>query len=247
MRTLVLALVLLLGGDEFAEGLRAYREGRFADALRAFAAAEVAAGQNATAELLYDKALAALGAGELVEAEIAAEKAAARGGAEFSALTEFLLGNVAFARAAKAEELASRPEEGPVALDAAMAHATAARDLWERAAASRADWPEARRNVERALVKLEELQKKRKAAEKNRKSESRPKPLPPDLRPPQPPDPRKPGTGARPDRSVTPQLVELSPEQVQRLLDKLGEKEKEKSVLRRAQQQARRTAVERDW
>src|SRR6185436_14262267 len=78
------------------------------------------------------------------------------------ALCEFLQGNVAFSRSERSEFEVRELGADRAALDRAIAQAEAARDAWQRAAASRADWPAARRNVERAqqrLVALEELRK----------------------------------------------------------------------------------------
>ena len=79
---------LLLGGGAFGDGVRAYREGRFREALEKFTEAERNAGDDASAELLYDKALAALRAGELLVAEASAGRAADRGGPELAVLCD---------------------------------------------------------------------------------------------------------------------------------------------------------------
>ncbi len=245
----LLPLLLLLTGDAFTEGLRAYREGRFRDALAAFTEAEKADGDGASAALFYDKALAALRSGALSEAESAAERAAARGGGEFGARRDFLLGNVAFLRCEKAEAVASGPEAEPFAWDAAIAHGEAARNHWQLAAASRLDWPEARRNVERARRKLEELAQKKLEAEKlrserDKKQPSQPNPLP---EPPVPPKPEDPSETSEPAPVPEPQRVPLSADQLERLLDRLGEKEREKIRIRRAQRRSQKVDVEKDW
>lgn len=245
MRVL-LCFLLLLSGDPFEEGMRAYEEGRFADAVRLFLAAEADLGEDAPAELLHDLALAALRADDLLLAESSAEKAAVRGGARLAPQRDFILGNVAFKRCLKAEVLGGRVEAGPVALDAAILHAETAAGSWQRAAISRADWPEARRNVERALLKLEALKKVR---EERRKKQGRT----PRNQPPAPPapvrqrDPSQRGRKVNQDWLVRAQLKELSYAQVRRLLDKLSEKEKEKARLRKKEQASKRVAGERDW
>src|SRR5688572_205566 len=91
-----------------ADGARAHAEGKFADAFAAFAAAERAAGGAAPASLLHDLAVAALAAARPREAEIAAEKAAAREGGA-SPERDFLRGNAAFLRCARAEAAAALP------------------------------------------------------------------------------------------------------------------------------------------
>ena len=259
MRATSPAAALLVAGilgacSRTADGAAAWREGRFEEAHAAFAAAAVAAGDAASPELLYDRALAALRTGNLTEAEGAADAAASRGGAEFAALRDFLRGNAAFARAEIAARQAGTVEAEPFALDVAIAHAETARRSWAAAAVSRPDWPEARRNVERALLLVEELRKRKPASDpESRKSgtpEPRPVPIPPPPRPdapdlPEPPreDPRGPGDDASPESGA----AELSPEAVARLFEKLAEKERERAALRRERREARSDEVERDW
>jgi hypothetical protein len=220
--------------------VRAYEEGRFRDALTAFTAAEQAAGDAASGPLLYNRALAALRAGDLRVAESSAEKAAVRGGPELEGLGDFLLGNAAFARAERAKAESALREADPTALARAIAHAATARDAWQRAAASRADWPEARRNVERALLALDDLRKKKEEAEKNRQSKKEQPPEPP-------PPPPRPDEEIEQDPTAQPDPGELSAAQIAQLLARLDAKEREKRDLRRARQRVRDVAVERDW
>ncbi len=259
-----LAFVLLAanGGDGADAARRAYADGRFADAAKAFAAAESAAGDGASPELLFNHALAALRAEHLTEAEAAAEKAAARGGPEFAGLSDFIAGSTAFARCLKAEYGADMPEAGPSEMDTAIAYADSARKSWERAATSRTDWPEARRNAERAQRKLELLRMKKSEADKKRGPDKKlgqkqvnPRPVPtqPDPNTPRedksdlmkPPTPK--GDGSRNDAKTEAQTTALSPIQVKSLLERLEAKEKQKVVLRRAERDARATSTERDW
>jgi hypothetical protein len=228
----LLALLVVGCGDP---GARAYREGRFRDAQEAFAAA----GDDAPAAWLFNRALAALRAGDLTDAEAAAEEAAARGTPEIAALGDFARGNAAYERCRMAERQASTAAAEPFALDVAITYAKKARGLWQRAAMSRSDWPEARRNVERALLKAEELQRKKADQEEppRKKTDPRPKPRPP-------PAPRP---DAEQAPTVEPQLKELDPDEVLRLLDKLAEKEREKRALRRSHRRMRMAEVERDW
>ncbi len=205
------------------------------------------AGESAAPELLYNRALAALGAGELRAAEIAAEKAAARGGPEFAALRDFLLGNAAFARSVAASAQAAAPEAEPFAFDLAIAHAEAARRFWQRAALSRADWPEARRNVERVLLQLQDLRGRKEQAEKERKARARlPEPPPPQADPgPQDPLARGEEEGLAP--LFEPQPLDRSADLVERLRERLARKENEKRALRQAARRERQAGVEKDW
>ena len=247
MRT-VLTLMLplfLLGGDEFAAGVRAYREDRFEDAFAAFARAEASAGHGASAELLSNLALAALRVRKLRVAEFSAEKAAVRGGPEFEPFREFVFGSAAFARCelAKAETELTDPD--PTAFGRAIAHAEQARDAWQRAATSRADWPEARRNVERALLALDDLLARKREADRNRRSKREQT-----ARTPDDPEQRDPDALVEEvEQDPVPQqgATDLPPGHLERLLAMLAEKEKEKRALRRARQQVRSVRVEKDW
>jgi hypothetical protein len=232
-RSQALALLTLLLGGCGDPGVEAYREGRFRDAH----AALQAAGDDAPAERVFNRALAALRAGDLSDAEAAAESAAARGGPAIAALCDFVRGNAAFARCRMAERQANTAAAEPFAFDIAITYARKARRLWQLAAMSRSDWPAARRNVERALLKEKELQRKKADREEQQRKKTDPKPQP---KPPPAPD-------AEPDPAVDPQLEELTPEEVLRLLDKLQQKEREKRALRRSHRKARMADVERDW
>ncbi len=238
----LLVLALVAAGAAAVDGERAFREGRFAEAHDAFAAAVAAAGDEAAAELLWNEALAALAAGRPREAEIAAEVAAVRGGASFGPRRDFVLGSAAWARAARAESQASGPEAEPFAFDLAIAQVDAARDAWARAAASRADWPAARRNVERALLKRDELvakrdEARRKAEEERKKDRADPEDATEGEEPPR--DERAPTAVA--------QGFDEAPDLAARLFERLARKEAEKERLRASVRAARSTDVERDW
>ena len=235
--------MLLLGSGLFEQGVRAYQAGRFREALDAFLDAETSAGSSAAPELLHNAALAALGAGELVKAEYLAEKAVARGGRAFIGIRDFLHGSAAFKRCETAEARASGPEAEPFAYEEAIAFAESALANWQRAAMSRPDWPEARRNAERALLKLEELKDRKEAAEQeSRKTKDRKdREVQPELNPLSDPERRAQEVKAEP------RLDELSSDLVQGLLEKLEAKEEEKREQRRARQVLQRAGMERDW
>lgn len=281
------------GGDPFEEGVRLYKAAKYAEALEAFTRAEGEAGIKAPPELYYNQALAALAAGETTRAATAAERAAARDPKRFTRLRDFVLGNAAFARCEALEKdldasgglpqgpqgplapMTSVKTPLPEAFDPAIRLAESARDAWIAAARGAEDWPAARRNAERAIVKIEELQKKKEEARKRKKeqekqdsedkkdqdenrekgTESRPESRPnespsPESRPeegaesqPSPqekPEPKE-GKGEEPK----PEPRELSEEQIQRMLDKLDEKEKQRMQLQRAR--LRSIRVPKDW
>lgn len=244
MKLLALAMLALAGGG-IAAGVRAYREGRYEQAETALARAAEDAGDGASAELLHDLALAALRAGSLSTAAEAAERAARRAKPELAPACDFLLGNVAFARSELAALQASGPEAEPFAFDVAIALAERARLAWERAAASREDWPEARRNVERALLLLEDLRARKAEAETARKLEpDAPPPEPEPLEPPEAAPITEPGEEAAPRE---PELAPLAPEDLARLLERLAAKEREKLELRSRRRTERSSDLDKDW
>jgi len=173
----------------------------------------------------------------LGEGDLRAAEAAARRGE--SPVHTFLLGNVAFARCEMAEKQAGTPAAEPFAWDVAITYCRKAIEFWSVAAMSLDDWPAARRNVERALLKLEELRQKKEEADVRRRKQAKPQPRPRPL-------PRPKGD-AETDSPDKPQLRELTPEQVLKLLDKLAQKEQEKLALRRSHRKTRTAGVERDW
>lgn len=252
------ALLLLAACSDVGDGVRAYRAGNFEEAHAAFAAAEERAGDGASAALLYDRSLAALRVGELDAAESAAVRAADRD-PDFAGRRDFLLGNVSFARCELAETQANSPEAEPFAFDVAIRYGEAARDAWGAAAASRNDWPEARRNVERALLKIADLRRQQAARDPNSKkapdAPTPPRPAPPTPPPTptagpdaeQPPDAPGPGADGTPDAEPGAVVAELTPEQVRRLFETLAAKEREKLDVRRERRRTQPPEVTRDW
>lgn len=235
-----LVLPVLVGGCGGDGGRTAYEAGRYEEALAAFTREVEAAGDGASAALHHDRALAALAAGEFRIAAASLAAAAARGGPEVAERAGFLLGNVAFESGLLAERQADTPEAEPFAYDVAIAYVEEARDRWAAAAMSRADWPEARRNVERALLELRRLEEKK--ARKERGEDPRKAPEPPPL-----PEPGGPSRTTEEEARPEAILTELSPDQVTALFDRLAAKEREKIEVRRAERRARSEDVEKDW
>jgi hypothetical protein len=246
-----LALLLLLlpaggcGAEPFAEGVEAYRDGRPADALEAFARAEALAGDAAGTALLHDRALAALRVGRARDAEISAEKLVARGGPGEAGFRSFVAGNAAWQRMNRARAEAGLTDPDPTAFARAIEHAEAARDAWLEALDARADWAAARRNVERAQRALEELQRQQaeaEAARRNKKQGTAEQPA----REPEP-DPDAPPEEVEQAAVLQQDDGALTADQLDALVERLGRKEQEKRALRQRQQVVRRTAGERDW
>lgn len=173
---------------------------------------------RAAAARSWNEALAALAAGDAQAAEISAERAAAIGGGEFPALRDFLLASAAFGRSLAAETLAGIPGAALSSYDRALAAAEESRRAFLRALRARAeDWPAARRNLERVQARIVHLQSLRDAALRD-PAASRPPPPPPE-----------------------------SPAGSERLLERLGQLEQQKRVLRRASASPAPGAVEQDW
>lgn len=225
----------------FAEGLRAYDAGRFAEAARAFREAERSGGPSEAR--LHNLALSALWAGDLETAEEAASRLASLGGARSRARGEFLLGHVAFERCRRLGELARQPEAEPFAFDAALSQAERAREAWVRAALEDPGHDAARRNVERALLALEELARQRDEARARTREHEEPPP------PPEEEEPEE-GPGEVVEEAAPtapPGAPELGQEELEALLERLAAIEHEKRELRRSRRAARSADVERDW
>ncbi len=244
----VLLAMLALGACRAEHpAIVAFAYGRFGEALAGFRQLERDLGDEAPAAVFHGQALSALRTGALVEAELAVEKLVARGGLDFAPERDFVLGVTAFVRCERAEAQASGPEAEPFAFDVAIAHAEAAQAAWQRAAIARGDWPEARRNLVRAMNKLDELRKKRQAAIERKRKDQRPdsKPKPSEEEAPRDSDgqPKE----IEPAPRLEPQAVELARGQIDGLLRRLDEKEREKGALRRSQRTALQSGVEKDW
>lgn len=173
--TTLTALALAAPNGDREEGLRLYREGRYAAAQAAFARA-LEASPDAP-ELQWNLALAAWRAGDLVTAEIAAEKYAAAAASAAEDRHRGMLGAIRYAEAEALEQQAAAasaaasapppatagPDDEPPAdpmplLEQAVQKAFQAKNHFVRAVRAKPT-PELVRNAERAARKLEELKK----------------------------------------------------------------------------------------
>lgn len=223
--------------DAFTRGVACLVGGQPREALKLLEEAEQHAGDDASAELLYDLALAALQSGEIRIVASTAEKMAARGGADYYGLRDFLLGNAAFIEGERAEAEAALKEADPVALRLAIQHVERARDFWVRAAISREDWPEARRNVVRANAKLDILDIKREAAEAARKMKKEK-------------TKKKKRRGPMETEEREAKMLgasKLTPRELAALLAKIDANDADKRALRRKVRGTKQSGVERDW
>lgn len=150
-----------------------------------------------------------------------------------SARARFLEGTAAWARCDAAESESLR---NPAAFDRALAEARSARDGWAEAAASRADWPAARRNVERALLRMKRLEADKAAADRAK-----------GRRPGEPPPPPPPKAGDKPMEVPDAAPRPLTREEVMRLLERLAAMEKEKKAVRQEHRETKQGGVEKDW
>jgi len=211
-------------------------------------------GRDGEARAHLARALAHLDAGRLADASDAADRAAAVGGDDVRAACDFVRGNVAFGRSRLLEADAGTPGAPLTTLELSLAQAEDALAAWRAAAATRADWPAARRNVERALLRIEGLR-----ARLGRKREgTRPPPPAPGAKPLGPPPtdappipappvrpPVAPPAAAAPPRPIV--TTDLPAAEVRGLLDVLRRKEQEKRAMRRARTAPPASATERDW
>jgi hypothetical protein len=194
MKSILLATLLaLLPGGERERGLQLYREGRFAEAAAAFRAAVAEDGDSA--ELQWNLALASWRAGDLAAAETAAEKYAALDRGARVDLHAGLLGAVrhdeAMALQAQADAAGGQPPADGAQpadplplLEAAKKKAETARDHFVRGAGASAS-PELRRNLERSLRTIAELERRIEELKKQRESQKSDKPQDGDDKKPQ--------------------------------------------------------------
>lgn len=180
-------------------------------------------------------AVAALRSENFDEALDAAATAARKGDARFTALRYFVRGSVAYATSLEFEAEATRGD--PEAAKMAYQRAEDALAYWQMASASRSDWPAARRNVERGLLRLQALRESK--TERQEPPESQ-----------VPPDPAAPPEAADEEPELSTAQVEtreLPAGKIGDVLGKLVSREQRKRALRRAQRKARGAEVERDW
>lgn len=244
MRYWLLVLGALVGGcsgesdvrETFSRGLAAYDRGDPSSALQLFDEAERLASE-VEPELIANQALAALAAGNLPRAEQEARRAAsvaAQGpmALEFSSLRDFLLGTTALERALRTRTLALVPDADPGIVRRGISEADTARKSFELAVTARRNWPVAARNLERALLILEELNG-----------------IAPSSPPQDGPDEMKQDTTPRanPTESDPGEAPGMEPGAIEDLLRRLAEMDEAKRTSRRTRGEGRGSVVERDW
>lgn len=254
----LIAALLLAATSACADadrGLAAYRAGNYAEASRDLGPVAEAAGSDASVALAFDAALAAVRAGDPVAARSRLRQAWSARGAE-GAVDEltFLEGVVGVAEAEVSAAQARSVESEPFAWDIAIGTATSAMESFRKAAASRDDWPAARRNAERARLMVLAFRREKAASDPAGRKASTPEVrlIPKDTAQgesqPDPSIPGEPG-GQEGDAAAedAARIAELAPEDLPRLLEILGRKDEEKRTLRKEARSARSAGVEKDW
>lgn len=191
----------------------------------------------------YDRAArAAIADRRWTDAEIAAERALLLD-PSYRFEREMIVGAASFARSVTAEAAAEMPNAPPVLFDAAMRHASAARDAYRAARAERDD-EVARRNLERAVRRSEVLAAKKRDAEEARKNApKRPRPVP------------KEGAGSETPgdvRGAAEARIEIAegdvpPEGAKKVLERVARGQTEKREARRERAVRAVPATERGW
>ncbi len=227
---IVMALSMLTSCQgEAQRGVEALRAGDATTARQLLQIALDEAGDDAPLAWHIDHALAALAVGDDDAALASVERSAVARGDD-RGLADFVRGVVSYRRALAIERETAGGGE-MAAFDPAVLHAQAAVAAWTRALRTRADWPQARRNIERARELLE------------RAARATSSPPPPD----ESEDEDVPDEEAdEEDVELPAHLTELPPSRVRSLLDLLARKERDKAALRE-QEQRRRTSGGRDW
>ncbi len=231
---LLVWLCALAAGSAAALGVAAFEDGRADDAARHFADA---ASDNPSASLCMNLALAELHAGRPDAAEAAAERAALAGGRAWFSARDFLLGAAAWKRSFVLETRADLPGAGKDPFAGALAATHEALAAWRSACSSKSDWPAARRNVERALFRIEALR----ARQEERAREARTRPV---TEQPLPPPPPAAATAPGPEPVPPADPGRLDKQALDALLAELAAREREKRRVRVAE---RATRSGEDW
>jgi tetratricopeptide (TPR) repeat protein len=223
-------------------GLERYRSGDIDGAAAIWQRALEAQGEDAPAVLHINAALVALAQGDVAIAHQQAELARPKAGAALAPACDFVMAHVAFEQAKAGLRILRGPEAGPADFDRVLGLASVAREFWRRSAIERSDWPQARRNAERAHLLFEALQNRRDELAGERKTLEIPKVrILPGQGEGKQPKPQKQKTDE--ERSDDP--LRKAPESVQAVLDQLREREQRR---RQRRQEARdRQTGERDW
>jgi Ca-activated chloride channel homolog len=176
LASLLLVAAGVASGDPVADGLRLYKEGKFAAAVTAFREALAIDPDNA--RLNYNLALALWRSGDADGAETAAEKASALAKGEFDGLRDGILGNLRYDKARALGDAKVGPQKEVEQLQQAVAAAGTARNHFQRSAVELLQrnpngGAQVQRNLERAIKLEEELKKRLEEAKKKQKEQKK--------------------------------------------------------------------------
>ncbi len=247
----LVAVTALLSSDGWLRGERAFAKADYAAAAAAFAEAIEQEGDRAPIEWRYDFALASYAAGSLDAALDSASRVAQQADGRLRQEALHLLGSIEWKRAEAIAAMAMQVEAEPFLFDQAIERVARARASWVDAAIGDDAAPESVRNAERALQRLEQLREQKAEKDRQRKAAgAKQKPM-------AVPDGKdsgeekqggnKDGEKDAQDNPLAPLQQELSREQVDRMFEKLEQRDREKLQLRRSLRAQRSTSAERDW
>ena len=245
------AIAALLSSDGWLRGERAFAKADYAAAAVAFAEAIEQEGDRAPIEWRYDHALASFAAGSLDVASDSATRVAQQAEGALRQQALHLLGSIEWKRSEAIAAMAMQVEAEPFLFDQAIERVARARSNWVDAAIGEDAAEESVRNAERALQRLEQLREQKAEKDRQRKAAgAKQKPM-------AVPDGKDSGEekqgGAKDgekdmqDNPLAPLQQELSREQVDRMFEKLEQRDREKLQLRRSLRAQRSTSAERDW
>ena len=245
------AIAALLSSDGWLRGERAFAKADYAAAAAAFAEAIEQEGDRAPIEWRYDHALASFAAGSLDVASDSATRVAQQAEGALRQQALHLLGSIEWKRSEAIAAMAMQVEAEPFLFDQAIERVARARSNWVDAAIGEDAAEESVRNAERALQRLEQLREQKAEKDRQRKAAgAKQKPM-------AVPDGKDSGEekqgGAKDgekdmqDNPLAPLQQELSREQVDRMFEKLEQRDREKLQLRRSLRAQRSTSAERDW
>ncbi|MFT7620304.1 MAG: tetratricopeptide (TPR) repeat protein [Planctomycetota bacterium] len=237
---IVAAFVFAVTATE-AESL--YKGGQFKESYVAFEEIASAVDDDARGAAYFNVGLAAYQAGRLVAAEVAFEKADAWGHGDFGDLHGFMNATIEFARCLRGEVLSKRVEAGLPAFDIAIAAGQRAQLAWEEVILQSPDWQPAKRNLERTLMKLADLERRRQEFVKKSKKNSTPKDNPAAEKDGKSKEEKKQDF----EEQVDANLTALMSNEVGEVLKLIKKKEAQKKKLRLKQRTKTTSSRGRDW
>lgn len=258
----LLVTLLLPGCGRMQEARDLAAGGQHAAALALLEQDLARAGARAPAALHANLGLCALRLGQVERARAAFAAAEAAGGPAYARLATFLRGHAAFVASRDLEQQSRRPGADPALLEGALMRAEDALAAFRLASTQGPDWPEARRNLERALLRLESLREQRRTGSPgNATPRLRPGPAgseasdpaaaPAPAGPGRPSSPTMPpptpGAGAQADEGARVVTAGLPDSELRLLGEVLRRKAAERDAARQGQRARASARVDKDW